>query len=242
MLKQRTSFLLPVLMLLIAVGIVTFFAAASSPAPEISPAPAPTAAPSPVPTPTPEPTPVPTPEPTPTPTPAPEPVPDAEYRIRVNKAANCVTVYTVTDEEETPLCAFVCSCGENTPEGSFRLDNKWRWLWMVDDSYGQWVSQISGNILFHSLPYWGTMDPEQLDVEEYNKLGSTASHGCVRLRACDAKWIYDNVPQGSLITVYSDEADPGPLGKPTAEQLPDWHTWDPTDETVNQKCSEHGCH
>ena len=238
MLKQRTSFILPALMLLISVGIIVFFAAASAPAAEISPEPEPTL----ISTPEPTPTPTPTPEPTPTPTPAPEPVPGAEYSITVNKAANCVTVFTLGDDGETPLCAFICSCGENTPEGSFRLDNKWRWLWMVDDSYGQWVSQITGNILFHSLPYWGTMDPEQLDVDAFNMLGSTASHGCVRLRACDAKWIYDNVPQGTLITVYSDEEDPGPLGKPTAEQLPEWHTWDPSDPTVNQKCAERGCH
>ena len=184
------------------------------------------------------------PEPEITPEPTAEPIdePDAEYTVKVNKAANCVTIYRLDGEELSALRAFVCSCGESTPEGSYRLDNKWRWLCMVDDSYGQWVSQISGNYLFHSVPYWGTRDAEQLDVAEYNKLGSTASHGCVRLTAGDAKWIYDNVPQGTLIVIYSDPDDPGPLGKPSVEHLPDWHTWDPSDPGMSEKCKSCGCH
>ena len=188
---------------------------------------------------TPEPTPAPTPKPTPKPTPAPS---SAKYLIKVNKAVNTVTVYKVKDGTETAQKVFLCSCGTTTPEGSFSIPNKWRWLWMVDDSYGQWVTQIKGDYLFHSVPYWGTKDPLQLDVGEYNKLGTTCSHGCVRLRAGDAKWIYDNIPMGTEVIIYSDANDPGPLGIPTVDPLPDWHTWDPTDPTVNERCREKGCH
>lgn len=180
----------------------------------------------------------------PSPSSDPEPEPsggdDDGYLIRVNKALNTVTVYS--SDDGTALKVFLCSCGDDTPEGTFSIQNKWRWLWMVDDSYGQWVSQISGNYLFHSVPYWGTKDPEQLDVGEYNKLGTTCSHGCVRLRAGDAKWIYDNVPSGTTVVIYSDPTSPGPLGKPSVPKLPEWHTWDPTDPNVSGKCSERGCH
>lgn len=191
-----------------------------------------------------EPTPVPTVAPTakPTPKPTKNPSSSSKYLIKVNKAVNTVTVYKVKDGVETAQKVFLCSCGNTTPEGRFSIQNKWRWLWMVDDSYGQWVSQISGNYLFHSVPYWGTKDPLQLDVGEYNKLGTTCSHGCVRLRAGDAKWIYDNIPSGTEIIIYSDADDPGPLGIPTVAPLPDWHTWDPTDSTVNERCKEKGCH
>ena len=37
----------------------------------------------------------------------------------------------------------------------------------------------------------------------------------VRLNVKDAKWIYDNCPIGTTVTIY-DSKDPGPLGKPEA--------------------------
>jgi len=35
-----------------------------------------------------------------------------------------------------------------------------------------------------------------------NKLGSPASHGCIRLKVEDARWIYNNCPAGTTVTVY----------------------------------------
>ncbi len=64
--------------------------------------------------------------------------------------------------------------------------------------------------------------------EEYNKLGQTASAGCVRLTVADTKWIYDNCPSGTVVVIYSSP-DPGPLGKPEAQQIPLDCGWDPTD-------------
>ena len=35
-------------------------------------------------------------------------------------------------------------------------------------------------------------------------LGSRASHGCVRLSVADAKWIYDNVGAGTVVSIRED--------------------------------------
>lgn len=267
MTKEKISFIIPiVLCLVLGVGILFFILNSDSDTPEQTPeitetveetkTPDETEPPEDTPAPTeevPDPTEtlpvvIETPAPTktpddPEPTPTPQPKSEKKYMIKVNKAANVVTVYKSVDGGDfEPYRAFLCSGGDSTPEGKFTLSNKWRWLWMVDDSYGQWVSQITGNYLFHSVPYWGTKDPNQLDVGEYNKLGTTCSHGCIRLRAGDAKWIYDNMPIGTKIVIYSDAGNPGPLGKPTVEPLPDWHTWDPTDPNMKHKCEEKGCH
>ena len=72
----------------------------------------------------------------------------------------------------------------------------------------------------------------QLEYEEFNKLGSPASLGCVRLNVQDAKWIYDNCPYGTTVIVYDDETSPGPLGKPSVIKIPEdspYRGWDPTD-------------
>ena len=46
-----------------------------------------------------------------------------------------------------------------------------------------------------------------------NSLGSPMSHGCVRLTAIDAKWIYDNVSSGTTVRI-GDNLD-YPLTNPT---------------------------
>lgn len=47
-----------------------------------------------------------------------------------------------------------------------------------------------------------------LSVKSFEALGTPASHGCVRLLVSDAKWIYDNCKEGTIITVYEGEYDP----------------------------------
>lgn len=149
-----------------------------------------------------------------------------DLSIKVNKQASCVTVY----KGETPIRAMVCSAGESTPEGTFNIDNKWYWLMLVKGQYGRYCSQISGDYLFHSVPY-NSMDIFDLDTQMYNDLGTLCSHGCIRLTVEDARWIYENCPSGTQVTIYCDE-NPGPMGKPSFEAIPDNQTWDPTDIDV----------
>lgn len=148
-------------------------------------------------------------------------------QIKVNKQMNCITIY----KGNVAIKAIVCSTGYATPVGTFDLKSKWRWKELIHDVYGQYSCHITGQILFHSVPY---DDPNiyKLLTSEYNKLGQTASAGCIRLTTADAKWIYDNCPTGTKVVIYNSE-DPGPLGKPTAQKLPYGQTWDPTDPLIN---------
>lgn len=97
--------------------------------------------------------------------------------------------------------------------------------------YGQYATQITGNILFHSVPYTRKYDNSSLEYWEYDKLGTNASLGCIRLTVGNAKWIYDNCSTGTLVTFYSD-SNPGPLGKPSEQKISGVEScreWDPTD-------------
>lgn len=160
------------------------------------------------------------------------------YQILVNRAANTVTVYTLDDAGAytVPLKAMVCStgrAGHETPLGTYSvLPLKKEWCLMYDGTYGQYTTAFNGDILFHSICYWAP-NPEWMIAEEYNLLGSFASLGCVRLQTADAKWIFDNCAPGTVVIVYDDPDNPGPLGKP--ETLVPWispemdNGWDPTD-------------
>ena len=150
------------------------------------------------------------------------------YQIKINKQQNCVTIYkSGANGKYKPVKAMVCSTGYATPVGTFPLGEKMRWHTLMGPCYGQYCTRIHGGILFHSVWYY-KQTPSSLSASAFNKLGVTASHGCVRLSVADAKWIYDNVPSGSPVTVYNS-SNPGPRGKPSAIKLPSSSTWDPTD-------------
>ena len=165
---------------------------------------------------------------------------DYPFYIKVNRALNCVTVYAMDKEGEysIPYKTMTCSTGlfkNNTPLGDFEIYEKYDWRMMIDDSYAQYASRFNGGIMFHSVPYLD-MDKGMLEWEEYNKLGSAASLGCVRLRVVDAKWIYDHCAEGTKVTVYDDEKNPGPLGKEILDAIDEdseFKGWDPTDDDEN---------
>lgn len=153
------------------------------------------------------------------------------YVIRVNRTASCVTVYAKDGVKgyTIPVVAFICSAGKDTPTGTFYTGVKHRWHELFGPCWGQWTTQITGNILFHSVYYDAYNDNKTLNVSAYNKLGTMASHGCVRLRAGDAKWIYDNCKDKTKVIIYNNKKNPGPFDKPVIEKLAKSHTWDPTD-------------
>ena len=136
------------------------------------------------------------------------------YKIKVNKQMCVVTVYEKDSKGAytIPVKAMLCSPGADTPIGTFRTPAKYRWRLLMGDVWGQYSTRITGGILFHSVWYY-KQDPSTLSNAQFNKLGTRCSHGCVRLNVEDAKWIYDNCPIGTEVTIYQS-SDPGPLGKP----------------------------
>lgn len=160
---------------------------------------------------------------------------ESPYYIRVNRQQNVVTVYEKDENGEynKPVKAMTCSTGVNnaTPTGTFKLSMRYRWHELDGKVYGQYCSRISGHILFHSVFYNDTT-PDSLSYNAYNRLGTQASHGCVRLSVADSKWIFDNCPSGTVVTIYDDKDNPGPLGKPDIVPIDTSSAcrgWDPTD-------------
>lgn len=137
-----------------------------------------------------------------------------KYYIKVNYGANVVTVYTKDKEGKytVPVKAMLCSTGASTPKsGTYPIQGRWRWLNLFGGVKGQYSTRIVGHILFHSVPYL-KKSPDSLEYWEYDKLGTSCSMGCIRLVVKDAKWIYDNVTNGTLVEFYSSK-NPGPLRK-----------------------------
>lgn len=149
---------------------------------------------------------------TPKPTAAPTPVP---YFIEVDVVNQVVKVYSRDEKGEFTNIEkqFLCSTGlAATPSdvGYWVLNGRRaRWCFFPKwGSHAQYWTRINSSIAFHSLIY-NSNDEMDLSVKSYNKLGSRASHGCIRLTVADARWIYDNIRAGTTVWIHETaKSDP----------------------------------
>ncbi len=167
----------------------------------------------------------------------------ATYAIKVNRQENIVTIYSLDEDGyyTVPVKAMCCSVsGEgNTPTGLFTTSDKYTWRYLKGDVYGQYAYRIYKGILFHSVPYT-RQSKSSLETWEFNKLGTGASLGCVRLCVADAKWIYENCEKGTYVNIFDSDYY-GPMGKPQpAYTFEDTEStgWDPTDMTSGNPFAE----
>lgn len=123
--------------------------------------------------------------------------PTGPYNIYVNKSKQRVYIFN----GQTIVKEIICSTGKDetpTPSGRFLTGSKGEFFYASDSSICYFWTRINNNYLFHSAIYDLNGYPIQ---SEYDKLGSKASHGCIRLPKDDAKWIQDNIPYGTLVTI-----------------------------------------
>lgn len=142
---------------------------------------------------------------------------DAPLLLKINTKMNRIIIFT-TDKEgdyKIPVKVMLCSAGKaSTPtkKGIYQPKKVARWHRLNGNVYGQYCCRITQHYLIHSVFYSQNQNPKTLNVREYNKLGESASHGCVRVCVADAKWIYERVEQ---ITVWTtDEEESLPLKAP----------------------------
>lgn len=146
--------------------------------------------------------------PPPTATPVPTPAPTVStvkasgaYKIKVSTAKQTVTVL---DANNQVVKSFVCSTGldgadTETPLGTYTIAERGESFFSQTYQQGAYYwTQFYGDYLFHSVPFDKN---RQFETAEAAKLGTKASHGCVRLALENAKWIYDNIPRGTTVVI-----------------------------------------
>ncbi|MCL2811483.1 MAG: peptidoglycan-binding protein [Clostridia bacterium] len=148
---------------------------------------------------------------TPRPTPTPPPLP---YKLMVDVTNQITSAYALDENGEYTVLArqMICSTGTKSNPTPLKTTEsrgtRARWGYFPQwGTHAQYLVRIDSKNAFHSVIY-SAPDPMRLVVSAYNALGSPASYGCVRLLVEDAKWIYDNCPSGTVITVFAGEPDP----------------------------------
>lgn len=146
--------------------------------------------------------------------------PSSKY-ITVDRTRGRVTIYgynSATGAYDTPIKSMICSVGNPisyTAAGTYKIGWQLKKKQMTGEDYVCWapyVSQIYDAVYFHGVAS-STADLNNISAVDFNSLGSPMSHGCVRLAAIDAKWIYYNVSSGTTVRI-GDNLD-YPLTNPT---------------------------
>lgn len=130
------------------------------------------------------------------------------YYIEVDITNQIVTVYRVADDSIARQ--MICSTGvhNSTPKGTFYLPKKWKtserssWYWFeVYKCFAKWATRIEADILFHSIVF-DDNDNNKPNKKALQMLGSKASHGCIRLRVDDARFIAENCLSGTRVEIF----------------------------------------
>lgn len=158
----------------------------------------------------------------------------SRYYLECDRTNGVMTVYT-DSSKKYPIKTIRVSVGNPTSltiAGTFTLTRSLRWQPLMGPSWGQYGTHVVNGIFIHSVAS-GLMNGNNLPAGEYLKLGSPASHGCIRVCVADAKWVYENC-NGSTLRVFdgkysADECYKGPLGRRPLTPLRGSKTFDPTD-------------
>ena len=92
----------------------------------------------------------------------------------------------------------IVSCGKKstpTPTGTYHIGQRFSPL---GESYNAYYAiRVTGYIHMHSILYW----PHTYSVKD-GRLGKHVSHGCIRMKLEDVRWIYKTLPDDTTINIH----------------------------------------
>ncbi len=182
-----------------------------------------------------------------------------KYMIEINRAACVLTVYMYnndTKKYDIPVKACTICVGSDartvagagslntstyfTPIGNYSICSNGtavryplKPMYEPDGRtiYARWCTHIVGNVYFHAIAV-DVQSHTALSPSKFNRLGTPASAGCIRMTVADAKWLYDYMPTGTSVKIkVGSSSKPGPLGKPKTIKVSGIN-YDPTDPAI----------
>lgn len=145
------------------------------------------------------------------------------WLIQVDMYNQVVTVFAQDDDGQytTVIKEFPCSTGIKAYQTESRTPYVVKELEKVDEQrsvyyqlrdWGKWgwvqyITNIHGEFLFHSILYGDEFCNDYIH-DSYTNLTFPASHGCVRMPTEGVKWIYDNIKQGTIVSITKTQPNP----------------------------------
>lgn len=125
-----------------------------------------------------------------------------QYKIDINITTQKMNITKDNKNIKTILCSTgeVGNADTETPIGVFYVQEKGSYFYSSKYNQGaKYFIKFFSNYLIHSIP---TDKNGNIIEEEKKKLGIPVSHGCIRVPMEDSKWIYDNIPKGSMVEIH----------------------------------------
>lgn len=148
------------------------------------------------------------------------------YRIDIDLTNQVATVYGIYSDKSAKvlMSEFVSTArkGKTTPTGNFKIQGasggrkaKYRTCKLSGGkTYAEYACRFKGAKMMHGVP-WKTRNTKGYVYKgEFNKLGSVASGGCVRMPIKMARYIYEHCPVGTPVHVFKGTKGKYPAGKP----------------------------
>ena len=136
---------------------------------------------------------------------------ESPYRVDVDIVNQIVTVYENKDGGAIVMQG-LCSSGADdaTPLGTFTMPEKKRegereeWFhFRAFGGYARYATRIHYDVMFHSLLY-NRANESAINEQSVRDFGLPVSHGCIRMRTADAKFIAENCPVGTKVKIHKD--------------------------------------
>ncbi|MBN2259550.1 MAG: L,D-transpeptidase family protein [Clostridiales bacterium] len=124
---------------------------------------------------------------------------NSEYFIWVDIDRQVTNVFIGEKGKWELVDSMLSATGKNispTTRGKFEVSTRGDWFYTERFASGaKYWTKFNGAYLFHSV----SMDINK-EVSDPT-LGIRASNGCIRLAVENAKWIYDNIPEGTAVFI-----------------------------------------
>lgn len=136
---------------------------------------------------------------------------ESPYRVDVDIVNQIVTVYENEDGGAIVMQG-LCSSGADdaTPLGNFKMPEKKRdterteWFhFRAFGGYARYATRIHYDVMFHSLLY-NRPSENAVNEQSVKDFGYPVSHGCIRMRTEDAKFIAKNCPVGTRVHIHKN--------------------------------------
>ena len=165
--------------------------------------------------------------------------PQASYQINYNQGTR--TMYIMAKDGDNgyiiPYKTFNSTSGPDTPMGNYKIYAKYDVKYMHDDVpaaiYCKYLNRFYNGFIIHSILYYSAK--LELDAITFNYIDDAASGGCLRLLTGYSYWVYKNCGNGTVVHIYNDPWNKGPIEKDAIEvPIPRDQKWDPTDPSSGE--------
>lgn len=129
------------------------------------------------------------------------------YLLLCDRSTCYTAVYTGSKGNWKRVKFWQCCVGASvtpTPKGSYTVEGKEYVFHGEENSYSCYYGVVFNSareLMFHSVGYKNNGSQKDKDII-FSNLGSWASHGCVRLKLENAKWLYDHMTTGTKVVIF----------------------------------------